>query len=205
MELPRRKFTRKTGFRDAKLIVVASEGEQPERNYFDALRKKYSKPNLHLEFQRERDLSLSAPRYVLEELNSFRRKYSLNKNDELWMIIDKDNWTDNELNYISRCCIQKNYNYAISNPCFELWLLLHITDVDQELITSINNTSSKCRIVKNKLNNYLADHGVSINDCEYFITIINEAIHRAQSLEDSSNRWPQGIGTQIHHLIERLI
>ena len=39
---------RQEAFRDARLIVIASEGKDTERIYFKALAKEYTNPRVHL-------------------------------------------------------------------------------------------------------------------------------------------------------------
>jgi hypothetical protein len=41
------------------------------------------------------------------------------------MVIDVDRWGDKKLSFIARQCKQKEYFLAVSNPCSDLWFLLH--------------------------------------------------------------------------------
>ncbi|MEN8907576.1 MAG: RloB domain-containing protein, partial [Clostridiales bacterium] len=61
------------------------------------------------------------------ELNDTKEKYAID-NKELWIVIDKDRNSEYSLKtFISDC----KYNIVLSNPCFELWLLLHLTNIDE--------------------------------------------------------------------------
>lgn len=42
------KFKRKTGFRDSTLIVIATEGQESEPQYFNELRLRYGNPKTHI-------------------------------------------------------------------------------------------------------------------------------------------------------------
>ena len=52
-------------------------------------------------------------------------------NDELCLVIDRDkqSWTEATISEVAQFCHAKQYILALSNPCFELWLLIHHYDV----------------------------------------------------------------------------
>ena len=65
---------------------------------------------------------------MLEEFNS---EFKLKQGDQLWLVIDRDpqSWKEKQIALIGRECSRRKYYLALSNPCFELWLLLHFEDV----------------------------------------------------------------------------
>ena len=125
----KRNFTRRSGFRDSKLIIIAAEGENTERIYFSGIKDFYENARVHVEVLPR--ISSSDPLRVMEELNLFKTEYKLRKNlDQLWLVIDVDRWGDKKLSKVSRLCAQKGYSLAVSNPAFEIWLLFHIQSLD---------------------------------------------------------------------------
>lgn len=65
----------------------------------------------------------------MKQLNDYKGQYELESDDELWLVIDKDRWTDAMLSHVAKECAQDDYlHVAMSNPCFELWLLLHLVN-----------------------------------------------------------------------------
>ena len=87
---------RREAFRDARLIVIASEGKDTERIYFKALAKEYSNPRVHVHIL-ERSVdeqNNSSPEHVLKQLNDYKSQYELEADDELWLVVDKDRWTE---------------------------------------------------------------------------------------------------------------
>jgi hypothetical protein len=62
--------------------------------------------------------------------------------DVLWLVIDTDRWGDKQLSEVTSECVSKHFRLAVSNPCFELWLILHYEDSD-----SISKTA-KCSELK---------------------------------------------------------
>jgi RloB-like protein len=47
---------------------------------------------------------------------------SLEEFDEKWCVVDTDEF---DLDDAARIAAEKSVHLAVSNPCFELWLLLH--------------------------------------------------------------------------------
>jgi hypothetical protein len=126
MALIKKSFRRTSGFRDAKLIVIATEGERTEPAYFRGLKAAFRKPAIHMEIL-PRTTAGSSPAHVQEELDKFNKVYNLVEGDELWMVIDRDQWPDKNLAETAGECERKGYFLAVSTPCFELWLLLQKT------------------------------------------------------------------------------
>jgi hypothetical protein len=122
-------LVRQTNLRDARLIVIATEGTKTEPKYFHDLAhsSKYRNSKVHVEVIK-RDESSSSPRAVLRELDKFKSDFNLSETDELWLVFDIDRWGE-QVSEVAQECIQKKYHLAISNPCFELWLLLHHSDL----------------------------------------------------------------------------
>lgn len=193
-------FTRRSGFRDATLIVIATEGDRTEPIYFDGLKEKFHKPSLHLEVLRRTDPSLSSPEHVLRELDGFKREYKLGKDHELWMVVDRDRWPELTLAEVARQCEQKRFYIAVSNPCFEFWLLLHHTDWP----SSAAHPSSKEmeELLRNEIGSYSKNNPV----IEKLIPKIDDAIERAENLDENpADRWPQRTGTRVYLLARKII
>lgn len=78
---------RREAFRDARLIVIASEGKDTERIYFKALAKEYTNPRVHVHILErcEGEQNNSSPEHVLKQLNDYKGQYELESDDELWL------------------------------------------------------------------------------------------------------------------------
>jgi hypothetical protein len=125
--------------RDAKLFVIATEGAETEKQYFTI----FQSTRIKIEVLHTGEDNKSAPNHVLDRLDSFYKKYDLSDEDSLWLMFDVDRWKIKTLSDVCRQARQKNYDLAISNPCFECWLYLHFDDLDP------NDT--QCKIVEDKL------------------------------------------------------
>ena len=51
--------------------------------------------------------------------------------DEAWIVIDRDEWTEEQLARLHQWSNERtNHGFALSNPNFEYWLILHFEDGD---------------------------------------------------------------------------
>jgi len=137
----------------------------------------------------------SSPEYVLRKAKEYISRNQLRKTDEIWLVVDKDNWTDSQLNNIFFWTDSaNNRSLALSNPCFELWLLLHFEDATPA-------TAEECiRRLKRFLPNY--DKSVKYKD---FLSKISNAIQRAKTKDQPPCRdYPRAAGTTVYRLVEKL-
>lgn len=125
----RKDFVRLEGVRPARLVVIASEGRCTESIYFSAVKERLRAPNVHVEIL-DRDSNESSPESVHAQIADFMREYNIEDDDELWLVIDRDRWHERMLSQVAQLCSQNSHlHFCMSNPCFELWLLLHLEDI----------------------------------------------------------------------------
>lgn len=207
---------RREAFRDARLIVIASEGKDTERIYFKALAKEYTNPRVHVHIleRSEDEQNNSSPEHVLKQLKDYKGHYELESDDELWLVVDRDRWTEAMLSRVATECAQDNFMHvALSNPCIELWLLLHL--VDATLLTSEeaqlwmeNRRKSKNSdpYLKVRLRQEMGSYHESSYDAKMLIEHVDVAIARAEALDKNpADRWPQTLGTRVYLLAESVM
>ena len=71
----------------------------------------------------------SAPNHVLENFRELAKEYQLGDDDRAFLVLDRDRWDAKLFANAARECEQSNFELIVSNPCFELWVLLHFVDV----------------------------------------------------------------------------
>ena len=207
---------RQEAFRDARLIVVASEGKDTERIYFKALAKEYTNPRVHVHIleRSEAEQNNSSPEHVLKQLNDYKESYALEADDELWLVIDKDRWTEAMLSRVATECAQDDYMHmALSNPCIELWLLLHLVDVtsltseeQQQWLENRRKSKSADPYLKVRLRQEMGSYHEAAYDAQMLIAHVEKAIERAKTLDKNpSDRWPQTLGTRVYLLAESVM
>src|SRR6266852_9605777 len=116
--------------RDANLIVIASEDKYAVRQYFEFFR------STKIQFKvLETDDGRSAPQHVMARLDEYMKEFDFGPEDEFWLVCDCDHWIEarhiKNLVRVIQECGQKGIQVALSNPCFELWLLLHFAEFPQ--------------------------------------------------------------------------
>lgn len=207
---------RREAFRDARLIVIASEGKDTERIYFTALAKEYTNPRVHVHIleRSENEQNNSSPEHVLKQLNDYKSKYELEADDELWLVVDKDQWKDKMLSRVAtECALEVSMHMALSNPCFELWLLLHLEDAasltpEEHILWMENRRKSKNAdpYLKVRLRQKMGTYHESSYDAMTLIAHIEDAIKRARALDKTpTDRWPQTLGTRVYLLAESVM
>lgn len=83
--------------RDARLIVIATEGEKTEPRYFSVLRStKLQVRTIASEGGK------SSPQHVLRNMERFERDFQIGEGDQLWLAIDRDNWEERSLSDVAR-------------------------------------------------------------------------------------------------------
>lgn len=207
---------RREAFRDARLIVIASEGKDTERIYFKALAKEYTNPRVHVHIleRSEDEQNSSSPEHVLKQLNDYKGHYELESDDELWLVVDRDRWTEAMLSRVATECAQNNFMHvALSYPCIELWLLLHLVDAtlltsEEEQLWMDNRRKSKNAdpYLKVRLRQEMGSYHESSYDAKMLIEHVDVAIARAEALDKNpADRWPQTLGTRVYLLAESVM
>jgi hypothetical protein len=217
-----------------KLYIIAAEGDKTEYQYFNALTIKYEEDfrlsNIHVEFidRKEEEAGNSDPQYVYKTLlklyEELKENYDLQEYDELWMIIDTDDYDNRKLTIselAQKCCENPIYKLCISNPCFEIWLILHFFDLEITLLDAIpgesKDTSLKEEIQKEyikkrpgmckKLWNRIHQAQKQPSYAQ-LMQYIPEAITRAKILGECNHNDPDypenKIGTGVYKLLEKL-
>lgn len=199
-----------------KMFLLAYEGNETEPAYFEALRTDYRFNNDIIELvslRRDKGDTKSAPKYVFENLQKVKEEYDLGREDELWMIVDRDRNRGNIQKYCERCKSEANFYFALSNPCFEFWLLLHLKDVSEfeaeelKLILENRKVSTKRTYLKQLLSKELQPNGYSEANIrpERFLKHIEVAVKRAKALSQPAEDFPSALGTDIYKLVEKII
>ena len=113
-------------------FLIMCEGKETEPNYFNGLKQlinsKYGDkvdvliPSISVKGTGKNTTDLV--NYTERFVNQAGKKYG-----KVWIVFDKDDYKDIQFNQAIKRATAVNYNAAWSNPCFELWLLLHLKSV----------------------------------------------------------------------------
>ena len=130
------RLARRPAVREPKArFYIVTEGKNTEPQYFRMIEARYRHSLIKIEIEPAVGDPSAIARRCLEiakdkGLASRRkRRDSFEANDEVWAIFDRDEHPHYE-GAVAQCRDAK-VQVARSNPCFELWLILHYQDFDR--------------------------------------------------------------------------
>ena len=221
----------------SKIIFLAMEGSATEEDYFAWVSQLFDEVKTKIQFisvaedavhTREKNrtkeqrsmLGKSKPKQLVERIEQFKaeqnEKYQLDKyDDEFWIVSDiDDNLSDyavEKFHQALNICDEKGYGYAISNPFFELWLLLHHDDIkedDERYAVTEEHAYEKTSHFRERLRICGAPLRDSkhIRGEDYTKENIIQAVERAKALHtDREERYPKYLATTVYQLLDKVI
>ncbi len=196
MASKQKRFRRPLGKRRyRKLFVLAVEGTKTEPDYFGLFNSQ--KAVIHIKCLKGKESSSSPPQ-VLAQMKKHLKEESLKDSDEAWLVVDKDQWTNPQLAELYNWSQSRNnYGFALSNPNFEYWLLLHFED---------GNAISSTYDCSNRLKGHLPGYNKIIDSCKFTYDVIKRAIDRAKIHDNPPcTDWPRNTGTTVYKLVEKML
>lgn len=200
-------------------IAIAAEGKE-EVLYLEEIEKIVKSYNCDLSiiilnkyiYDANQATSLSHPKHryeLLEEWQSYyKKKWGISANDEEWLICDRDNqnFKSNQYDkYVKLANTTPNFHFIVSNPAFQLWLLLHYT---AEIPTSEIEKFGKCKqrinyieeILKTK---YIGKYVHGSIDWDKYKPHVRKAINNSQQYaEYTIENLKDKTGTHFFKLLE---
>jgi hypothetical protein len=185
--------------RDCRLIIIATEGQKTEKQYFSM----FGNTRVQVIILPTED-GKSDPKAVLARIKGYQNEHNLNSEDELWLVIDVDKWPESNLSEIARQSKQGSFKLAISNPCFEVWLLCHFQNA-AEVQESIG-ASKNCSKIEDTLKDLLGGYNKSNLNCLLFKDKIEFAIQIAKELDiEPKIRWTNMLGTRVYRVVQSIL
>jgi hypothetical protein len=177
-----------------RIFVIGVEGAVTEPAYFAIIRS-LAVAVVKIECVSGKQ---SDPLHVLEKLKDKIKQCDLKKSDQAWLVVDKDHWEDKHLQKLHLWSkSDSRHGFALSNPMFEYWLLLHFEDGAKV------KTAADCL---RRLKNYRPDYEKEIHGSKITKDMIELAVKRAKKRDASSNHpWPKETGTTVYKLVEEIL
>lgn len=174
-------------------------------------------------------LSRVRPKQLVERIDTFKvqnsdYQFEAYPEDEFWIVTDVDkNWSDEQVSPTENKtfkdewdeaiaeCREKGYSYAVSNPFFEIWLLLHHSEPSEEdksfAVSDVHPYEAT-----DHFRTRLSELGVPlknkkhINPSNYSDEKIKIAIRRAEVLhEDKGDLCPHYFATTVYLLLKKIV
>lgn len=209
----RKSFERQEGIKSGRLVVIAAEGKDTENIYFEEMKASMHASGVHVEVLR-RGTNESSPEEVYRQIQGFVSEYDIDEDDQLWAVVDRDKWTEKMLSEVAMKCSQNRFfNFCVSNPCFELWLILHLEDVEHYSEEDWNGLSENKKTSRNgdtwtkkRFRSLMGSYRESKYEAATLFPNIEDAIARASKLDiKPDDRWPQTVGTRVYLLVNSIL
>lgn len=123
---------RRAGKREPKRrFVIFCEGEKTEPAYFNALRQHGSSALIEVKPLPAQGVPDTLTKNAVAEARRLRREgpNSFEQRDEIWAVFDRDQHP--KFDEAVQRCESNRVGVGRSNPCFEVWLILHFEDYDK--------------------------------------------------------------------------
>lgn len=133
---PKSSIERRVSFRRPfRLFTIFTEGKNTEPEYFLALRKLFPSTLIRINIER----AVGAPMTIAEHASDHHSKQRMKKKkgvlssfeeeDQTWAVYDRD--AHPFIAEAAEKCRAAGVQLAFSDPCFELWLILHLEGFDR--------------------------------------------------------------------------
>ena len=193
--MPNRNYKKNLPHRDSRYFVIVAEGER-EDAYFQYFHEKNQRIRIEIV---PRNDHASAPNHFLNRLAKFKENadWTPKENDVAWFVLDVDMWKREQIyELISYCKNNDLLNIAISNPCFEVWLLYHLLDDLEDLSDNL----------KNELHIQAQNKGFKAYHPLQFCPLLETAIQNTKNKDTSSaHDFPNPKQTKVYLLAEQLL
>lgn len=203
----------------SRIIFLSLEGSVTEEEYFERVSDTYSEIRSRIQFisvaedavhtkpkfrtaEQAKMLSKARPKQLVERIEQF----ILEKNDIYQFSQYPDEW-----NEAISVCEEKGYGYAVSNPFFEIWLLLHHdvpNEEDKAFAVTDMHEYEKTAHFRERLRELHAplrsDKHIELTD--YDDEKIRMAVRRAEDLHvNKQDLCPRYFATTIYLLLRKIM
>jgi hypothetical protein len=160
-----------------KIFLIVCEGEKTEPLYFAHFREELrGKVSIKLVDCNIKDaIGLAS----FAEKQKERLDIDTKGEDRIWIVFDADENSQAQVDRAAMMARRIGADIALSNPCFELWYLLHFEDRREAL----DRATAVAR-----LRRYLPEYDKSVDCCERLATVQASAMQRAQALEEKAGK-----------------
>lgn len=170
-----------------KRYLVVAGGAVTEKQYFRRLASIY---DVVIEYQQKNESPEHLADFARKLKEEDERDISTDCYEKIWVVVDADDFHGHS--QAAKICKDNGIELIISNPCFEVWLLDHVSVCPPSftLTSTVESAAAKAGIVGGNRNKYV---NVELIDSEH----LDAAIRNAERHNTAGNR--QGRNTLAPH------
>lgn len=173
-----RPLKRRVNVRDPKRrFIIYTEGKKTEPEYFKAVRQNLRGALIDIEIVEAAGVPATIAKSASADAKSRSRRgrsrSSFEETDEVWAVFDRDEHP-NVPEALAQCRAAR-VGTAFSDPCFELWLILHHGEFDRP--DNRHEVQAECA---KRCQGYDPKNGKSA-DCDALMPLIEDAEQRASA------------------------
>lgn len=161
-------------------FILFCEGKNTEPTYFDAVERAFLSTLIDVEIVPAAGVPYTIAERASERArseglarNSRRQRNSFEETDQVWAVFDRDQHP--RFDEAVALCKHVGVHVARSNPCFELWLILHEQNYDR-----YETRRNMQKVLERIRPEYSKDHG-KVPDCDDLVMRVEQAEQRARS------------------------
>lgn len=122
-------------------FLIVCEGKKTEKYYFESLKREWQFTSVEIRIKGPRESGHTDPKGIVDfakeqmiEINNENKDEEI-ENKNVWCVFDRDAHLNHE-NAI-KMAKDNGFGVAFSNPCFELWYLLHFREQTAHIERSV--------------------------------------------------------------------
>jgi hypothetical protein len=181
-----------------KLVLILCEGAKTEPHYFNGIRRKKRISSAHVAVIPGNICGTDPANIVNYAKEEKRRRARYLDYDEVWCVFDRD-----EHHNIAEAfdnAKRNNIKVAFTNPCFELWLLLHFADQRGHI--------ERNQLIR-QLKKHIPDYDKSMQNCHDLVCHSEDiAVSRAEEIRDwhigNNNPETHNPSTSVDRLVRSI-
>lgn len=133
--------------------------------------------------------------------------------DQICLIVDRDKNSfvstpeNNQYKYVLDKCKNMGFQFYVTNPCFEFWLLLHFDEVfelDKEKLLENPRVSAKRRYAESELRRIYPGYNKTSYHAEELVKKIDVAIENEKRFSEDIEELESSVGSNIGKLIHKM-
>lgn len=213
------KLERKSlGLEPKSKYYIVPEGEKTEIQYFCGIRDNAEELNIKSLIQIipiENDDNEKGQSHPKEKIENFNKdledgKFTFDKEiDKVCFVIDRDpqNFSEEQLNEFIKNCKECGYDVYLSNPTFELFLIMHddrVLEFDRTEMLENRKQSRSKRFLEIKLSEIFGCNKKNLN-FEKFKSNIKRAIKNEKKFCENLERLKNELGSNVGILLNSMI